>query len=293
MDAPTLAAEISDRRPPGIAAAISRLISSGALEPGSRLPTVRSLATALAVSPTTVSEAWSTLTTVGAIEARGRACTLVRSPAGSAVPRRYGEVTGGSGQFALDLSSGTPDPDLLPDLSGALTEVAGRSLTTNYLDDPVLPDLAFTLRSQWPFSPEALTVVDGALDALDRLITIAVPYGARVLVENPAFPPLLDRLDVAGAEVVPLELDVDGVTPDSLRAGLAADPVAVFTQPRAHNPTGISMTSERCAALASILRDTGALVIEDDHAAGVATSPVVSIGEHLPKHTIRVLSFSK
>jgi len=51
------------------------------------------------------------------------------------------------------------------------------------------------LRQRWPYPPDQLTVVDGALDALDRVATGAVGLGDRVVVSNPTFPPLLDRRD--------------------------------------------------------------------------------------------------
>ena len=92
------------------------MITAGSLPVGTRLPTVRELSRRLGVSPTTVSEAWRSLADVGAIEARGRNGTYVRPPTGPGGPRRYRRVTEGPGHFALDLSSGTPDPALLPDL---------------------------------------------------------------------------------------------------------------------------------------------------------------------------------
>src|SRR3954452_22857719 len=107
---------IHDRSAKGIAAAIGRMITAGTLKTETRLPTVRALSRALGVSPTTVSEAWQTLAAVGAIEARGRLGTFVRQPVGPGGPRRYRRVTEGPGRFALDLSTGTPDPGLLPDL---------------------------------------------------------------------------------------------------------------------------------------------------------------------------------
>ena len=107
-----LEAIIDDRSAKGIAATIGRLISAGDLAPGHRLPTVRELSRALGVSPTTVSEAWQTLALVGAIDARGRQGTFVRQPTGPGSPRRYRRVTEGPGHFAIDLSTGTPDPAL-------------------------------------------------------------------------------------------------------------------------------------------------------------------------------------
>jgi hypothetical protein len=49
-----IVASIEDRSPRGIAAGVNRLISSGALPAGSRLPTVRELAAEMGTSPTTV-----------------------------------------------------------------------------------------------------------------------------------------------------------------------------------------------------------------------------------------------
>jgi DNA-binding transcriptional MocR family regulator len=289
----TIVDKVEDRSARGIAAALNRLITTGALPVGTRLPTVRDLARGLGVSPTTVSEAWQSLAAVGAIEARGRSGSFVRAGTPD-VRRRYRDVTEGSGQVALDLSTGTPDPALLPDLSGALADVARQRLTRSYVDDPVLPSLGATLRSRWPFRPEALTVVDGAQDALDRIASAVVRFGDRVVVENPGFPPLFDLLDALGAELVPAALDDDGVRPDALAAALDCEPVAVFLQPRAQNPTGTSMSVARARELARLLRPhPGVLVVEDDHAGDIASAEPVSLGRWLPERTVLVRSFSK
>src|SRR5690554_3254300 len=56
-----LLAELTDRSPAGIAATVGRLVRSGELPVGARLPTVREVATALQISPATVSGAWRAL----------------------------------------------------------------------------------------------------------------------------------------------------------------------------------------------------------------------------------------
>ncbi len=284
---------VDDRSARGIAAAIGRMVTSGALAVDSRLPTVRALSRALGVSPTTVSEAWQTLAAVGAIEARGRLGTFVRQPVGPGGPRRYRRVTEGPGHFALDLSTGTPDPALLPDLGRVMKLVSRQSLTSSYLDQPVLPELDAILRGQWPFTPEELTVVDGAMDALDRVAQVVVRLGDRVVVEHPTFPPLLDLLDHLGAEVIGVDVDDEGVSVDGLRAALTRDPSAVFLQPRAHNPTGITMTMRRAKAVATLLASSRAVVVEDDHSGDIASSKLVSVGTTLPSRTVHIRSFSK
>ena len=289
-----IADAIEDRSAKGIAAAIGRLVSSGSLPVGTRLPTVRELSRRLNVSPTTVGEAWRTLASAGAIEANGRNGTYVRHPTGPGGPRRYRRITEGPGHFELDLSTGTPDPALLPDRGPAIAKVSRQSLTSSYLDHPVLPDLDEALRSRWPFEPEELTVVDGALDALDRVTQVTVRLGDRVVVEHPAFPPLLDLLERVGAEVIGVDVDDEGISPEGLRSALEVEPVAVFVQPRAQNPTGATMTTQRAAALAALLAQAGTpLVIEDDHSGDIATGEPVSIGSHLPARTVHIRSFSK
>ena len=284
-------ASLVDRSASGIASAMNRLISGGQLVSGDRLPTVRVLAHRIGVSPSTVSEAWQVLGDAGSIAARGRLGTIVVGRSPVARPTRYRNVTGG--QFALDLSTGTPDPALLPDLSRVLAAVAKNSLTSSYLDDPVYPPLGEQLRATWPFPAEAITVVDGCMDALDRLASSLIRLGDRVVVENPTFPPLLDLLEQLGAEIITVELDAQGITIPSMTRALTHDPVLVFTQPRAHNPTAVSTSASRTAALAALLRPGRALVVEDDHANEIATAPLASLGTHLPERTIHIRGFSK
>lgn len=295
LDDDELVAAIDDRSARGIAAGVGRLVRSGAVLPGARLPTVRSIAGRLGVSPTTVSEAWQALARSGAIESRGRAGTFVREEAATHGPSRYRRITRGPGVYTQDLSTGVPDPALLPDLGRAQALSAPGDLTTNYLDDPVDPPLAAVLADRWPFPAEAMTVVDGCLDGLARVASVVVRYGDRVLVENPTFPPLLDLLGDLGAEVVPVALDGAGPRPDALAAGLASGAVAFVFQPRAHNPAGVSLSADRAAQLAAVLAEgpPSVVVVEDDHAGDSSSCPLVSLGTWLPGRTVHVSGFSK
>jgi DNA-binding transcriptional MocR family regulator len=296
-----IAGAVDDRSARGIAAAVSRLVTAGTLPAGARLPTVRDVARELGISPTTVSEAWRSLARAGAIQTRGRSGTFVASPSLPRQRLRYAQLGGRVGELGAaakgvrDYSTGVPDYDLLPSLTDALKRIGDARLTTSYLDGAVLPQLETVLRERWPFPPEQLTVVDGALDALDRITGVVVRFGDHVLVEDPAFPPMLDLLETVGATVVGVPIDEHGMRPDALAAALHSyDPVAVYLQPRAHNPTGASMTPARADKLARVLaKHPGVTVIEDDHAGGIATAPPVSLGRRLPDRTVHVVSFSK
>ncbi len=290
-----IAGAVQDRSARGIAAAVSRLITAGRLPAGSRLPTVRTVAGELGVSPTTVSEAWRSLILAGAIRTRGRSGTYVAGPLPPRERLRYTQLGGVRTALPRDLSTGVPDPALLPDLRDALRRIGDGRWAGSYLDVPVLPPLEEVLRERWPYPPERITVVDGAMDALDRIAGAVLRFGDHVLVENPAFAPLLDLLQAVGATVVGVPMDAAGIVPQALRQALRDyRPVALFLQPRAHNPTGAGMDSARARVLAEILLEAPSLlVVEDDHAGDIATAPPVSIGTHLPDRTAHVAGFSK
>ncbi|MEV6428249.1 aminotransferase class I/II-fold pyridoxal phosphate-dependent enzyme [Nocardia sp. NPDC051463] len=294
-------ADLDDRTPAGIAAVVSRRIRSGALQPGSRLPTVREVARELRVSPSTVNQAWRALAATGAIVARGRAGTFVGQPETvrhTIVTGRYQRLYPPTDSaFRVDLSRGTPDPDLLPDLAAALRDIARHGdgdLAADYMGEAVLPDLATKVRTDWPFRAERLAVLDGALDAVDRLLTTHIRLGDAVAVEDPCFPPFLDLLARIGARPIPVRMDESGLLPSDLARAVGPHAAtAVLLQPRAQNPTGVSLTSGRVRELSAILQNTATLVIEDDHSAGIAAAPLRSLGSRLPQRTVHIRSFSK
>ena len=250
------------------------------------------LARELMLSPTTVGAAWSVLARSGMIRTDGRRGTVI-APDLTAGPNRYRLALGQPTDFVLDLSTGVPDSLLLPDLTGALHRLAGVHSPDSYLDEPVVTELEACLRSSWPGPVEAITVVDGAMDALDLAATAFLAYGDRVAVESPCFPPLLDRLEQAGVEVVPVAMDDDGPLPSSVAAAVAVGAKVLFLQPRAQNPTGAAITPERAGRLCAVLADADILLVENDSASGIATEPLVSLATALPHRTIHIRSFSK
>lgn len=291
-------ASLVDRSPHGIAGAFGRAIRSGELGPGDRLPTVREVAAELGVSPATVSAAWQALRRTGVVVSRGRSGTFVReTPRAWLSPRQRGLVGASPVGLRMDLSRGTPDPELLPSLGPAFGRVSARAGTGVYQDEPVLPQLRTVLEATWPYPSESITVVDGATDGIARVLEQCVHLGDRVALESPGFPPFYDLVESLGAEIVPLEMDDSGIRPSSLRTALGARPAAVVLQPRAQNPTGISMSPDRARELAGVLsrrrKQPLPWLVEDDHSGAISTSPDVSLGSYLPERVVHVRSFSK
>jgi DNA-binding transcriptional MocR family regulator len=207
----------------------------------------------------------------------------------------------GSQDARLDLSRGTPDPRLLPELGPAISRIGARADTSstpaNYTQLPDIPELHDLLRDTWPSPVESITVTNGALDAIDRALASLVRFGDRVIVESPTFPPFLDLLEHHGLDPVPVAVDAHGMRPEALATALRSGPAVVLMQPRAHNPTGASLTLERAKELAFVLYRSraaeNALVIEDDHSGAISTAPDVTLASWLPERVLHVRSFSK
>lgn len=279
----------------GLVTALTSAIREGRLRPGDRLPPIRTLAAQLKMSPTTVASAWTQLARAGAVRTDGRRGTTVTAAAGAG-PVRYRDVVparSNPSMFALDLSTGLPDPTLLPDLGRALRDLELAPRAASYLDPPMLTELAAVLAEDWPYRPPAMAVSDGAMDAVEQLARAVLQFGDRVVVETPCFAPLLDLLDALGADLLPVPMDAEGLEPDAMRAALRHAPAAVFLQPRAQNPTGVSMTARRARALARELAGAELVVVEDDSAGDISSAPAVSLGRWIPEQTVHIRSYAK
>jgi DNA-binding transcriptional MocR family regulator len=131
------------------------------------------------------------------------------------------------------------------------------------------------------------------MDALNQVAAQLLHFGDVVLVENPTFPPLLDLLDAIGVRAIGVNVDDTGLIPSELKEALAHRPRALFLQPRAHNPSGASLTPRRARELAALLKGSTVFVVEDDSAGAIASTPAISLGTWLPGQTVHIRSFSK
>jgi DNA-binding transcriptional MocR family regulator len=66
-------------------------------------------------------------------------------------------------------------------------------------------------------------------------------------------------------------------------------------QPRAQNPTGVSMSPNRAGDLAAAIRraKSSVIVVEDDHSGAISVGADVSLGVWLPDQVVHVRGFSK
>ncbi len=89
----------------------------------------------------------------------------------------------------------------------------------------------------------------------------------RVLVEAPTYDRPLTILAREGAEIVALEMDEEGLDPDSLVAELRSRserPAFLYTIPTFQNPSGRTLSGERRGEIVEIAREHELPVLEDD-----------------------------
>ena len=269
-----LTLEISGRAAADIAASVRALIERGALRPGQALPPVRTLADTLGVNRNTAVAAYRQLTQAGVVVTRGRGGTHVADR--SAVPQE-----GFAADSVLrDVATGNPDPDLIPDPSRALAQVAGRPvLYGEPVIDPGLEQWAQSwMRSDLAPDEVRLTITSGAADAVERLLAQALVRDDAVALEDPCFLTSIHTVRVGGYRVVPVPVDDEGMTVEGLRTALDQGVRAIVCTPRAQNPTGASLTEARAAELRAVLREHPyVLVIEDDHFSMLSRRPFHSL----------------
>jgi DNA-binding transcriptional MocR family regulator len=252
-----------------IAASVRDLVASGELAPRAVLPPVRALAAELGVNRNTVALAYRRLVEAGVAETRGRGGTVI-----AAVPQLAREGVGVGGD-SVDLASGNPDPDLLPDILAAAgggnyrQPLYGVPAVDAGLAEWACADFAEDIEQ-----PFRTLVAHGAVDATERLLNAHLTRGDTVAIEDPCFLASIGTLRLNGYRSAPVPIDGTGMRPDALRAALEDGARAVVCTPRAHNPTGASLTAERAADLRAVLADhPQVLVIEDDHFSAVSARP--------------------
>ncbi|MEQ4719537.1 PLP-dependent aminotransferase family protein [Nonomuraea sp. B19D2] len=153
----------------------------------------------------------------------------------------YDHVLSSAGRRALQYSSTEGDPELRNVLARRLT---GRGLAT---------------------AGDDLLVTTGSQQAIFLVATALLDPGDVVLVEEPTYLAALQCFRLAGARVVPVRGDEDGLDPDALREAVERErPVLLYAVPTFANPTGRTLTDQRRRAIAGLAAAHGFWILEDD-----------------------------
>ena len=276
---------------------IRRAILDGRLRPGARLPASRALARDLGISRNTVTSAFDQLAAEGYVEARTGAGSFVpahlpedqitKGPRSE--PRSPGSVTAGlaPSRRAFRLISVAGEPTSRKPFAPGLPEVElfpfkewARLLGRHWRrpaqkdlmgaapgGDPRLcaavADYLATARAVF-CRPEQVIITAGSRQALDLAARVLIDPGDTVWVEEPGYRPTAAVLGAAGARLVPVPVDDEGLSiADGLRLG--PRPRLICISPSHQYPLGVTMSLGRRLALLETARAAKSFVLEDDY----------------------------
>src|SRR5215831_20636344 len=109
--------------------------------------------------------------------------------------------------------------------------------------------------------PEQVIIVNGSQQALDLIARVFIEPGDKVAIEDPSYQGTREVLRAAGAHLVPVSVDRDGVDPDRLPARVRM----AFVTPSHQFPTGAILPMERRFTLLTWAKRARALIVEDDY----------------------------
>lgn len=113
-------------------------------------------------------------------------------------------------------------------------------------------------------SPDQIVITNGAQQALDICARLLLDPGDRMVVEDPGYASAHAAFAAAGASLVRVPVDSQGLDPAALpRDGKAVR--AIYVTPSHQFPTGAVMPAARRYALIDWARRRGAYIIEDDY----------------------------
>lgn len=269
---------------------LTDLISSGALRPGDRLPTVRAVAEECGMSRSAVGEAWSDLSARGLIETRRRGGTRVLGK--PAVPRalRYESMIRSTMTGVRDLANIRTDDLPYPSLSRAFEQSLSQPQLNALFELPITDELRVAAQASWPFAPARFLVMHGLMDSVEMLLSTLVQPGDTVIVESPTHGRVLDVLEALGARPLQIDYLEDGPDLVALQRALISKPVAFLYQPTGQAPSGRTVSADWLGSAAEILPPT-LPVIELSQLSALHPGNI-SLGTLLPDQVTHVRSYN-
>ncbi|GII52990.1 GntR family transcriptional regulator [Planotetraspora thailandica] len=263
-----------DRAAGGLAGQIARelraSIRSGRLAQGTRLPASRDLARDLGLSRGVVVEAYEQLVAEGFLEARvGVGTRVAAAPSRpQAAERPEAASYYGHRPTSPDLAS-FPRRLWLAAIRHVLATAPNDAL--DYGDPGGVLELREQLASYLrrvraaDAAPENVVVVTGMAQGLSLVVRVLAERAGRdvvLAVEDPTSPRQLPLLARAGADMVGVPVDDEGIVVGDL-AKTGAE--VVLLTPAHQYPTGVVLSPRRRAEVIAWAAESGALVLEDDY----------------------------
>ena len=298
-------------------------ILAGTLPESTRLPPERALAERLRINRSTVVHAYRELVADGLIEQRvGSGSRVARSLAGgqpartadvpwwvTLPPWRVGSFPQVLGELAatfhgerISFVQGVPpvEPSPLGELAKSFERVAGNSdYVLSYGDSeghaPLREAIAARMqRRGCRTDPREVLVLTGSTQGITLVAQSLAEPGDEIIVEQPTYPGALQIFQIAGLRAIPVSVDDDGMRVDHVEAILRTRrPRFIYTMPSLHNPTGVTMNSDRRQRLVTLARRARVPIVEDDPYGALAEPPQAPLVAQSPDYVVYLSTFSK
>jgi GntR family transcriptional regulator/MocR family aminotransferase len=262
-----------------IYASVRDAVAGGRLRPGDRVPSIRSLASALGIARGTVEAAYDLLIGEGYLLPQGQAGTRVAALGPHAArpgrPRPAAPAAALPGPRPVrPFQVGLPALDAFPyALWSRLTARRLRGATR--LDhsypapagDPRLREAIaayLALSRGLRCAPSQVFITAGYRQTLDLVARTLLRPNDAVWIEDPGYPPTRLLVEAHGARVVPVPVDAEGLLVAAGRRCAAQARLAVVT-PSHQCPLGVALALPRRLELLAWAAASGARVLEDDY----------------------------
>ena len=301
-----------------IAEALSDDIRSGTLKVGDRLPTQRDLAWKLGVTIGTVTRAYQEAERRGIIGGEVGRGTFVRDQQANLNPFRIDGMSADWYTLNPPAAANGPldDPsqpiqmqfnypvcdsgeaDLRRTLADLVTDPSLARLL--YYQSPTGDGIPATAAIKWlgkrglEASGDRLVLCSGAHNGILASLAAVCPSGGRVATERMVYPGLRAIARLMGIELVPVDLDEEGLVPDALREVLAKGGIdAIYCVATLQNPTNVTMSQKRREEIADIVQTFDVPLLEDDLFGLLPENAPKPICTMLPDHGYYITSLSK
>ncbi|HEY1890785.1 MAG TPA: PLP-dependent aminotransferase family protein [Steroidobacteraceae bacterium] len=288
-----------DQRPSylRIAEGLRHAIQSGRLKPGERLPSCRRLAAMLGVHRHTVTAAADELVAEGWLKGGARRAHRVaavlpseffKSRTRGTAPRSlkllkwrlvrnaraFSSGGGGGHDYRYVFAGGVPDLRLFPyaEFRACVAQALRKAPTAlvGYGDPAGHPEfierLSLYLRRVRALTGRRILVTHGSQEGMFLAAQLLLRPGDKVAIDELGFPPAWDAFRAAGAELVPVRLDSNGMVPEALEAVLSEESVRLIYLTSHHQyPTTVTLPVERRQRIYELASRTGIPIIEDDY----------------------------
>lgn len=287
-----------------LAQGIEEAIRSGAIRKGAKLPPHRILADKLGVTAGTVSRAYGELERMGWVVARVGDGTFVRDRGQDRSQETGFRNFVDTGETCNDMSRNMHIPGIetellartLSQLSGDLTRLQEMML---YAPDAGVPHHR-QAGAKWlahgEFQPlaEQVVCVNGSQHGLLAVLMSMLRAGDTLVTEQLSYPGLISAARLLGIKVLGLEMDQDGLLPDSLEELCRTNRItALYCTPTIQNPTTAVMPLTRRQEIARICREHNLLVIEDETHSVLLQQRPLPISHLIPERGILIGGLSK